>query len=931
MDRAEHFSKFYEAVHGYPPFPWQTRLAQMVAEGEWPETLSLPTSSGKTSVLDVAVHALAMDKEDFFGGRRAPMRIFFVIDRRLVVDEVSAHAEKIRAALESQGNKGVLEEVRNGLLRHGGRSPLKVTTLRGGMYRDESWTDLPNQPLLCVTTIDQIGSRLLFRGYGISRYQYSVQAGLVGNDSLFIVDEAHLAQPFLETLRRVGNYRNWADTPLSLPFKVTFMTATPRGNKGVFRLNKDDRQQKLLGLRIRVSKPTELVEMGKSPDQEAVKYVQKLRDAGRKRIGVILNRVDSARKLYKKLRANKKLEVHLLTGRIRPIDREWVEKTALDLVGVGRPDPEKPAVIVATQTLEVGANLDFDALVTECASLPSLRQRFGRLDRLGLRDGCPGFVLHKPRTKKNKISPDPIYGTSDELTFKFLKEVAEEEMVNFGTEAMDSLVEDMAEKDLALLAGQVKSAPMLFPDHLGLLTQTDPVPHPDPEISVWLHGVQEYRPEIQVIWRADLPENQKLWAETVALSPPRTQEALTLPLWVFRGWVRGDSRLPGFSDLEGRSEIGKEQPCEKKVLQWRGVEESEIVDPSNLKSGDTVVIPSDWGGCDEYGWCPDSKDSVRDLGEEANLRYQATLPPTKRQLQMRLHPDLITEDFSEEEFQKALKELLELSLDPEREEDCRESYLQLLDTLNLDPEVQWLQKADWVAYPSRDALFVYSGTAAMETDSDDTASLTVPVELEKHLEGVGAWAERLAFNCGIGQLLVSDLRLAGELHDLGKAEPRFQAMLHGGSEIKAAASGKLLAKSGMTSTNPAKFRKAHRDSGLPHGFRHEFVSVSIIQESSGLLEAANDPDLVLHLVGSHHGRGRPFAPVVMDPEPRTVAFNYQGRTLSGRSDHGLERLDSGWAERFERLTQRYGWWGLAGLEAVLRLADRNRSRQEQGI
>ena len=90
MDRAEHFSKFYEAVHGYPPFPWQTRLAQMVAEGEWPETLSLPTSSGKTSVLDVAVHALAMDKEDFFGGRRAPMRIFFVIDRRLVVDEVSA-------------------------------------------------------------------------------------------------------------------------------------------------------------------------------------------------------------------------------------------------------------------------------------------------------------------------------------------------------------------------------------------------------------------------------------------------------------------------------------------------------------------------------------------------------------------------------------------------------------------------------------------------------------------------------------------------------------------------------------------------------------------------------------------------------------------------------------------------------------------------
>src|SRR5690606_16244882 len=76
--RVDDFSEFFTGIHGHPPFPWQVRLAsQVVADGTWPSLLDLPTASGKTAAIDIAVFHLAMDA-DRGEQRRAPVRIAFV-------------------------------------------------------------------------------------------------------------------------------------------------------------------------------------------------------------------------------------------------------------------------------------------------------------------------------------------------------------------------------------------------------------------------------------------------------------------------------------------------------------------------------------------------------------------------------------------------------------------------------------------------------------------------------------------------------------------------------------------------------------------------------------------------------------------------------------------------------------------------------------
>jgi CRISPR-associated endonuclease/helicase Cas3 len=199
------------------------------------------------------------------------------------------------------------------------------------------------------------------------------------------------------------------------------------------------------------------------------------------------------------------------------------------------------------------------------------------------------------------------------------------------------------------------------------------------------------------------------------------------------------------------------------------------------------------------------------------------------------------------------------------------------------------------------------------------ASYTAEIPLDTHLEGCRKWAAIFARE--LPERLGRTVFTAAALHDIGKADPRFQAWLRGGNPVKP---HELIAKSGRSGQNPRAIERARALARYPKGARHELASVALLAQGQGTFPEL-DFDLLLHLISSHHGRCRPLSPVVADNDP--VQIRYRNWITS--SDHRLEKAGSGICERFWRLTKRYGWYGLAYLESLVRLADHRQSELEQ--
>ena len=236
----------FVALTGREPFRWQRRLfEEYLSKGHTPDAVDVPTGLGKTMVMALWLVARAC-------GSPLPRRLVYVVDRRAVVDQATEEAEKLRAALEGEAaHFDALDEATRTRARLAAaetkerlglseKRQLPISTLRGQHADNLEWLKDPHLPAIIVGTVDMIGSRLLFEGYGVSRRMRPMHAGLLGADSWILLDEAHLVPPFEGLLRSVAVFNSVAPVP---GFRATALSATGRNaSQRTFALEERDIQ-----------------------------------------------------------------------------------------------------------------------------------------------------------------------------------------------------------------------------------------------------------------------------------------------------------------------------------------------------------------------------------------------------------------------------------------------------------------------------------------------------------------------------------------------------------------------------------------------------------------------------------------------------------------------------------------------------------------
>lgn len=121
--------------------------------------------------------------------------------------------------------------------------------------------------------------------------------------------------------------------------------------------------------------------------------------AGYKQVLCIFNTTQKAWKMYNTMKKERRENLLILYTKMCPEHRRQVIRQVRHLL-----DKKEPCILISTQCVEAGVDIDFPVLCREYAPYPSVIQSFGRCNRNGTGEG-KAFVF--------RLSGDSVYGFPD--------------------------------------------------------------------------------------------------------------------------------------------------------------------------------------------------------------------------------------------------------------------------------------------------------------------------------------------------------------------------------------------------------------------------------------------------------------------------------------------------------------------------------------
>lgn len=381
------FREFFRLATGQEPYEYQCQ----VAEDGLPEVLEVPTGTGKTHGVLAGWLYRRFVHPDLEVRAGTPRRLVYALPMGVLVEAVTADITDMWHRLdEARGKFDTPLPTR-----------LPILQLMGGTLTTadvSGWRVGMDAPSVVVGTVDQVVSRQLMRGYGASRRTYPIDFALVTNGAHVIVDEIQLCGQATSTARQVAAFQELLHHPAE-PVGLTCMSATAEGayldtvdnpwhEPPAIRLTATDRNGQLKA-RLDATRRVRRLD-GEPKEADVAAAAIDLHRSGTLTL-VVVNRVDEAvtihdalrRRLGKVVDAPRLLLVH---SRFRAHERTPLNEQLRELTGskgvesmLGTPG----VMVVATQTVEAGIDLDAATLITEAAAWPSVCQRAGRCNRAG--------------------------------------------------------------------------------------------------------------------------------------------------------------------------------------------------------------------------------------------------------------------------------------------------------------------------------------------------------------------------------------------------------------------------------------------------------------------------------------------------------------------------------------------------------------------